>query len=156
MRKTPQGTNLRWADAILRDAQLSSKAKLAGVTIALRFCDWQTLGSIRPGAPLLASVTGLGERTVKRAMAELVDAGYLVLDAKGSFGRASHYHGTFPQAPTHARVSESAPLDFGPYSGKSIAEVYETDPGYVEAMLTWADIAPALRDAVRRFLRGAA
>jgi hypothetical protein len=90
--------SLRWADAVL-DADLSAKAKLVGLTCAVRWMHRDHLNNVRPGTPLLMHTTGLGRRSVTTALQELRAAGLLVLVKKGGYGKANLYAAQFPNRP---------------------------------------------------------
>ena len=93
----PQTSGLRWLRSLVRAGEVSSTARNVGFTAGLLYMNWQTLGDIRPGVPRLAADTHLSERTVKRCLAELVDAGYLVKVKRGHTGSATLYRASFPK-----------------------------------------------------------
>jgi hypothetical protein len=75
---------------LIRDSNLSTKARIVALIIA----------SYNPSFPtnkLIAKGTGLSERTVRTAKAELIAAGYL--RQKAQWNAANHYT---PQAPAAA------------------------------------------------------
>lgn len=74
---------------LIRESGLSTKARIVALII----------GSYNPSFPTnqqIADGTGLCERTVRSAKAELVAAGYLRQDR--TFNAANHYHITAPDA----------------------------------------------------------
>src|SRR5690606_24667977 len=61
-----------------------SRQHMMLVAAAIAACaDWTTGRHSMPGRPILAAMTGLSERTITRACARLVKAGFLELETPG-------------------------------------------------------------------------
>jgi len=76
------------------------------MVVGLKYLDHSTLASAYPGVKRLARETSLGTRTVRRALAELAAAGWLVEVKRGRTGSATVWRGQFPKStvPTTART----------------------------------------------------
>jgi hypothetical protein len=94
---TKESPHVRWSKLAFKSRSLSSNARLVASAISTNYMDWETLGNIFPGVPRLADDTHLSERSVHRALKELVDAGFLGKGKKGCTGRATLYFGTWPK-----------------------------------------------------------
>lgn len=101
--------NAQWYDAVTQSPS-SHRAKNVAGALAFKYMDWHTLGDCYPGIARLVADTGLSESSVRRALQELVSAGFLVVEAKGGSGgaagkRATRYRGQLPAAYARAEAS---------------------------------------------------
>lgn len=85
-------TNIEYIAAISK-ADLSARQKLHAMTLAL-FADYETGRNAWPSIETLAERCGVSARTSRRALAELVDVGWLMREDRP--GRTSLYHLTTP------------------------------------------------------------
>ena len=87
----------RWERALVA-SELPTRAKAVGLVMAM-YADADG-GSVFPGVERLATETGQGARTVKRALAELRSAAYVALVSSGQWrrGKADEYRLSLPSA----------------------------------------------------------
>lgn len=102
-----------WQAALLATELKPPTLKHVALTLSLH-ADWDTGENAHPGAPRLADETGLVERTIRSALATLVDSGWLKLSARG--GRtggksvANVYSLLIPRHAVRCTLSSDSPL----------------------------------------------
>lgn len=114
---------------LIRESSLSTKARIVALIIA----------SYNPSFPtnkLIAQGTGLSERSVRNAKAELITAGYL--RQKRTYNAANHYQPTAPnnQLNTNINIKENtnkgdkSPLDLDININQEIWRIFENEERY--------------------------
>jgi hypothetical protein len=96
----------RYRRAIV-ESDLPPSARWVAMCLSL-YMDHDTLASAHPGLPRLSGATGYNERTVRRALKVLEEAGWVVRHSKGKRGLASTYQGTV-SAPMSTKYGHSVP-----------------------------------------------
>ncbi|QFT81177.1 hypothetical protein FIU89_11205 [Roseovarius sp. THAF27] len=108
-----------WLEGVRRDADLSDRAKLTAHVLALDFTNAQTM-RCDPSFRQIAEILGRSQDTAKRAVRELIEAGWLTRD--GGLGRGNNTnYGFLTRAKIiHLKGGKSAPPKGGnpaPYYG---------------------------------------
>jgi hypothetical protein len=95
----PQRKNLKWLRAAIDpESPLGPNAALL-VAVLSQLCDYDTL-SVRQTQAAMAAHSKLSLSTVKRALVELQEKGYLEKRHRGGRGWASLYVGILPPEPS--------------------------------------------------------
>ena len=108
-----------WAESLRRDRSVNVTARLIGHVLAFDFANHKTM-QCDPGLAQIARVVGVSEDTVKRAVAALVDAGWIVRVAGRGRGRMSGYAFLTRARVVPLKGGKSAPIKGGkdaPLSG---------------------------------------
>lgn len=74
---------------------LTPTAVAVGLVMS-EYASWETGGGIRPGHARIATVVGVSQATVKRAVALLLESGWIAEQQRGGFGRASVFQLVIP------------------------------------------------------------
>lgn len=129
----------RWRKAFRNTAHGVSTDGLTPASVAVglllsEYADWETGGSIRPGHDRLSRTVGISRATVKRCVAALIRAGWIALDDRGSFGRASTYRLEIPPLVVITTGEIQPPVTGSPVS--PLGEVAATRNGLTGAHIT--------------------
>jgi DNA-binding Lrp family transcriptional regulator len=84
-----------WGRCIRQAAEISPSAKMLAWALSEQFADNET-GECWPKVGTLAEALALSERQVRRAVRELEDGGWLLVERASGRGRASSYRLAFP------------------------------------------------------------
>ncbi len=79
-----------WLKAVLQDGDLPDRAKTIASVLAVQFANDDT-GQINPSASTLADYIGASKDTVKRAVADLVAAGWIARTEGRGAGNRTQY-----------------------------------------------------------------
>ena len=148
---TPEGTRLigpdewqhqrfGWLESVRRDPDLSAQAQVLAHVFVLDFANKHTV-QCDPSIPALEALTGRSRSTIKRAISELVEAGWMTRITGRGRGRASGYgfltRGRvvalkgFKSGPIKGARSE--PL-YGPQKGSDQTQKgFKSGPAYIKA-----------------------
>lgn len=112
-----------WVDAVCSDASLGAQAQVLAHFLAMRYANRHT-AQCDPGMPELERATGRSRSTLKRAIAELIDAGWITRVVGRGRGNRSGYGFL-----TRARVVALKGVKSGPKKGANTEPFYTAEKG---------------------------
>jgi hypothetical protein len=125
---------------------LNATSVAVGLVLS-EFADWTTGGNVRPGHKMIARAIGTTLAPVKKSISALVSSGWLTIDDRGSFGRATTYRLVIPPL-VSLTTGEITP----PVTGSNLTpweKPGEDRNGVVSACVTGSNLTPQLCQELR-------
>jgi hypothetical protein len=143
----------RWRRAFTRTDHGRTVDGLTPTAIAVglvlsEYADWATGSGIRPTRKRVAGTVGVSVAAVGRAVADLITAGWLATEERGSFGRPSTHRLTIPSLVILATGEVSAPVTGSPVrhlpTRNRLTSAPLSAPGATRNRLTGAHVTGSL------------